>query len=396
MIQLCNLKTFRLVHSIFSCTFASKTNRVLVGDPKPSHFSLQSRLLCRHITSEISENQHNFTVTYLINTCGLSLEGAISASKWVKLKSPKRADSVLELLRNYGASQTQISKLIRSHPKLLSADPEKTLMPKLEFFSSLEISKVDLIKTLALNPQLLAVSLRNRIFPTYNFLKSMLSEKNVVAVLKRNSWIFLEGHCKHVVPNIGLLRESGMPEPCISLLLAHCTPALMVNPEKFGQLVGEVKEMGFNLEKSTSVNALRALCGKNKLVWNRSRELLKTWGWSEDDVLSAFRKNPQCMIVSEKKLMQAMDLLVNKMGWSSGMIAKYPVVLSLSLERRLIPRCSVVKVLLLKGLINENLSLGSLLKPAEKQFLKIFVNRYLGEVPQLLSVYQGKVDIEAL
>ncbi|PQQ19677.1 uncharacterized protein Pyn_22608 [Prunus yedoensis var. nudiflora] len=106
--------------------------------------------------------------------------------------------------------------------------------------------------------------------------------------------------------------------------------------------------MGFNLEKSTSVNALRAFGGKNKLVLNRSREVLKTWGWSEDDFLSAFRKNPRCMIVSEKKLMQTMDLLVNKMGWSSGMIAKYSVVLGLSLERRLIPRCSVVEVLLLR------------------------------------------------
>ncbi|KAI5334069.1 hypothetical protein L3X38_024202 [Prunus dulcis] len=44
----------------------------------------------------------------------------------------------------------------------------------------------------------------------------------------------------------------------------------------------------------------------------------------------------------------------------------------------------------------DNLSLGSLLKPAEKQFLEICANRYLGEVPQLSSVYQGKVDIKAL
>ncbi|CAL9004492.1 unnamed protein product, partial [Prunus brigantina] len=274
-----------------------QNNRVLVGDPKPTHFSLQSQLLCRHITSEISENQLNFTVTYLINTCGLSPEGAVLASKWVELQSPERADSVLELLRNYGASQTQISKLIRSHPKLLSTDPEKNLMPKLEFFSSLEISKVDLLKKLAFNPKLLAVSLRNRILPTYNFLRSMLSEKNVGFVFKLKSCIFLEGHCKHVVPNIGLLRESGMPQPCISFLLTR-------------------------------------------------------------------------------------------------MIAKYPVALGLSLERRLIPRCSVVKVLLLKGFINENLNLGSLLKPTEKQFLEIFVNRYLGQVPELLSLYQGKVDIQ--
>lgn len=100
------------------------------------------------------------------------------------------------------------------------------------------------------------------------------------------------------------------------------------------------------------------------------------------------------MIVSEKKLLQAMDLLVNKMGWPSEMIAKYPVVLSLSLERRLIPRCSVVKVLLSKGLVNENLNLGSVLLPAEKEFLGRFVTGYLEEVPQLWDLYQGKVDIQ--
>ncbi|XP_016649650.1 PREDICTED: uncharacterized protein LOC103330865 [Prunus mume] len=347
------------------------------------------RVSCSVDTSPAkSQKTNTISVTYLINTCGLSPEGAILASKWVELQSSERADSVLELLRNYGASQTQISKLIRSHPRLLLTDPEKTLLPELEFFSSLEISKVDLLKTLAFNPKLLEISLRNRILPTCNFLRSMLSEKNVGVVFKLKSWIFLEGHCKHLVPNIGLLRESGMPQPCISFLLTRGTRVLMVNPEKFGQLVSEVKEMGFNLEKSTSVNALCALCGKNKLVLNRSREVLKTWGWSEDDFLSAFRKYPQCMVVSEKKLMQAMDLLVNKMGWSSGMIAKYPVAFGLSFERRLIPRCSVIKVLLLKGFINENLNLSR--ERTEKQFLEIFVNRYLGEVPELLSVYLSR------
>ncbi|TQD91500.1 hypothetical protein C1H46_022898 [Malus baccata] len=61
------------------------------------------------------------------------------------------------------------------------------------------------------------------------------------------------------------------------------------------------------------------------------------------------------------------------MGWLSGMIAKYPVVMNLSLERRLILRCSVVKVLLLKGLINENFNLGSVVIPVKKQFLETFL-----------------------
>ncbi|KAM1703178.1 hypothetical protein ACFX15_027885 [Malus domestica] len=394
MIQLYNLKTLRLVNSLFSCAFASKPKRFVLADPKPSKLCLPNQLLCRPITSEISETHQDFKVNYLINTCGLSPEGAISVSKRVTLESPKKAESVLALFRNHGLSQTQISKVVRARPKILSADPEKTLLPKLEFFSSLGVSRVDLAKTLAYNPHLLVISLANRIVPTYDFLRSILSEKNVVALFKRYSRIFMESQFKNVIPNIELLRESGMRPRGISLVLTYCTPVLMVRPEQLGQLVAEVKEMGFNLEKTTSVNALRALCGKNKLVWNRSREALKSWGWSDDDILSAVKKNPQCMIVSEQKLMRAMDLLVNKMGWSSEMIAKYPVVLSLSLERRLIPRCSVVKVLLLKGWIDDNLNLGSVLKPTDKQFLEMFVNRYLGKVPRLLSVYQGKVDIQ--
>ncbi|CAL9004566.1 unnamed protein product [Prunus brigantina] len=60
------------------------------------------------------------------------------------------------------------------------------------------------------------------------------------------------------------------------------------------------------------------------------------------------------------------------MGWPSRKIAQYPVVLSLSLKRRLIPRCSVVKVLFLKGVIDENFRLGSVLLPVEKHFLENF------------------------
>ncbi|RXH93812.1 hypothetical protein DVH24_015879 [Malus domestica] len=58
-------------------------------------------------------------------------------------------------------------------------------------------------------------------------------------------------------------------------------------------------------------------------------------------------------------------------------------------------RCLVVKVLLLKGLIKgiENVSLSSVLVPSEKRFLESYVTRYVDQVPQLLSVYQGKVEV---
>ncbi|XP_008231623.1 PREDICTED: uncharacterized protein LOC103330790 isoform X1 [Prunus mume] len=395
MVLLFKLKNLRLGCSLFSCTFASKTRSFVVGDLKPSHFTLHPQFLYRYITTEISPTQNDFTVTYLINSCGLSSEDAISASKMVKLISPDRADSVLALLRSHGLSQPQISKVVKCCPRVLSSCPEKTLSPKLQFFSSVGVSREDLARSVAANPLLLTVSLRERIEPTYNFLRSMISEKNIVTVFKRRSRVFLGNHCNDVVLNIGLLRELGMPQSSISVLLSHYVHVVMHEHNKFGEVVGEVKEMGFNLESSNFVFALNALCGKNsKSIWKRSREVYMRWGWSENDVLSAFRKNPEFMIMSEKKIMRVMEFLVNKMGWPSAMIAKYPWVTRHSLEKRIIPRCLVVKVLWLKGLIDENLTLGYVIQPDEKLFVERFVTKYQNEIPQLWNVYQGKVEIE--
>ncbi|CAN6561948.1 unnamed protein product [Malus baccata var. baccata] len=338
MVLLSKLKvvTLRLCHPPSSCIVVSTFKRFVVGDVKPSHFPLQNMLLCRRFTSEISETHHDFTVNYLINSCGLSPEGAISASKWVELRSPKRADSVLSLLRNHGFSETQISSIVRNHSQVLNSNPEKTLLPKLEFFASLGLSEGDLAKTLAYEPNLLSTSLEKRIAPTYDFLRSLLSQKTVVSVLRRGSWIFAEGHSKKVAPNIEVLRDYGIPQSCISHLFAYHPKVFMRKPKELGELVDEVKQMGFKLQKSKSVLAIYALCGSNRSVWNRCRKIYKRWG------------------------------------------------------------CSVVKVLLLKGLIKgiENVSLSSLLVPAEKYFLERFVARNINEVPQLLSVYQGRVEVQ--
>ncbi|KAM2968174.1 hypothetical protein FF1_028350 [Malus domestica] len=361
MAALFNLKAGRLGYSLFS-----KTKRfvVRVGDLKASHFPLQNLLRCRHFTSKLSETHHDSTVNYLINSCGLSPEGAILASKWVKLRSSKRADAVLSFLRNHGFSETQISKLVRTYPQFLNSNPEKTLLPKLEFFTSLGVSEEDLATTL---------------------------------VFRHCTRIFLEGHSKNVEPNIGILRESGMPQSCISLMVAHFTLALMQNRKKFAQVVGEVKQMGFDMEKSMSVMAIKALSSANsKSIWTRNCEVYKRWGWSEDDVLSAFKRHPVCMTRSEKKIMQVMEFVVNKMGLSSQMIVKAPVIMGYSLEKRIIPRFSVLKVLMLKGLMDENRNLGWVLCFTEKQFLERFVTRYRTEVPQLSSVYQGKAGIQDL
>ena len=88
-----------------------------------------------------------------------------------------------------------------------------------------------------------------------------------------------------------------------------------------------------------------------------------------------------------------MDFFVNKMGRESSLIANRPFLIGLSLEKRIIPRYSVVQVLLSKGLIDKDISLVVLFESTEKMFLEKFVNGYKEEAPQLLNLYQEKVNL---
>ncbi|GLT28531.1 hypothetical protein SLA2020_034560 [Shorea laevis] len=109
--------------------------------------------------------------------------------------------------------------------------------------------------------------------------------------------------------------------------------------------------------------------------------------------LSAFKKDPSFLVKSAKKVKSVIDFLVNKMGWHPSPVARVPYMLSFSLKKRIIPRCSVIRFLLLKGLIKEEIFLFSVMMSPEKCYLDRFVFRYKGQAPQLLDILQGKLDL---
>ena len=129
----------------------------------------------------------------------------------------------------------------------------------------------------------------------------------------------------------------------------------MVRPDKFKEILEEVKEMGFDPSKLKFVLAVKAMRAMSKSTWKI--EVCKQWGWSEYEICLAFSKSPCCMMHSEDKIMATMDFFINKMGEKSSLIAPWPLLLSLRLENRMIPQYSVVQFLLSKGLIDKDFSL---------------------------------------
>ncbi|KAL6344047.1 hypothetical protein AAG906_027820 [Vitis piasezkii] len=315
----------------------------LTASPTPQslHFLLDHLYLFSSSSTSIStsEKPHPFTVSYLINSCGLSHKDARSASKYVHFESPDKPNSVLALFNSHGFSKTQTSKIVKKEPQILLSDPDKTLLPKLQFFYSKGASWPDIAKIVVCSPSILKRSLENQIIPSFNFFKDFLqSDKMAITVVKRFSRILLFDLHTYVASNMNALQEFGVPKSNIAGLLMNQPMAFMVRPNLFRENLEEVKKMGFNPSQMKFVIAIQAIRAGGKSSWERKIDIYKRWGWSEEEILLAFTKSPWCMIYSEDKIMATMDFFVNKMGRESSSIARRPQLISPSLEKRIIPR----------------------------------------------------------
>ncbi|KAF2322045.1 hypothetical protein GH714_006003 [Hevea brasiliensis] len=348
-----------------------------------------------HISSVlIPLKSSSWKVSYLINSCGLTLKSAQSISKRIWFETTEKPDSVLRLLSEHGFTNSQIRKIVECRPQVLLSQPEKTLLPKFEFLRSIGVSRLGISIIASRNPNLLTRSIKQHMIPLYEILKSVLvSDKKVVTALKRmrrNFWLY------SLSKNLSLLRGLGVSQSSISYLLIQSPSLMCQEVGKFAEGVKKVVNLGFEPSKIKFAEAVLVFYTMTHKTWEHKMEVYRRLGLSEDEICLIFRKHPRCMALSEKKVMGTMDFLVCKMGWQPAAVTRAPNILGLSLEKRIMPRCSVVRVLLLKGLIKGDVYLSSVLLPSEKLFLERFVINYQADVPQLLDIYQRKMSLTEL
>ncbi|KAL5565147.1 hypothetical protein UlMin_028311 [Ulmus minor] len=341
----------------------------------------------------------SFIASYLRKSWGLSPENALFVSKKIKIKSLGRSEANLSLFREYGFTDTKISRVVKSRPSLLLADFEKTILPKFEFFNSIGISGSDLAEAIARNPMLLELSLENTIVPFYDVVKRVLPVQKVVKFFGHATWRFSSKEARsNFGPNISTLKELGVPNSSIVYLLvsSHVSITLQQDTEEFKENAAKVIGMGFNPSLLTFGKALQVISTLKNSKWEEKMELYRECGWTDDEILLAFRKCPLNMFLVEKNVVPKMSFFVNKMGLQPSDVARTPDVLQRSLENWIIPRCCVIRALLLKGLIKKEFSLSSILSCNKEKFLDKFVLKYHQEIPQLSSIFEGKMSLEEL
>ncbi|KAK1278866.1 hypothetical protein QJS04_geneDACA003488 [Acorus gramineus] len=337
----------------------------------------------------------DFTVSYLVNSCGLSSDSALSVSKWFHLKTTENPDFVLLFFKKQGFTDTQIAKMISFRPDLLKFNPDKILKPKLDFLRDVGFSTPDLTFLLSKNPCILASSLDNLIVPAYGFLKNILgTDEVIILTAKRAPWLLHNDLHKMIGPKIRALRDHGVPDSSISAMIKQQPRCFIIaKPDRFTVALTKVKEMDFKPSSSFFYLALHAILSTSESNWEEKFELYRSFGWSEDDFLSAFKKQPRIMALSKDKMRKMMDFFSREPGLGLSVVSHCPNLLLLSLEKTIIPRWSVICVLMSHGILNKDVNFYTICCSKGENFLEKYVIKYQEKVTQVLEAYQGKTVI---
>ncbi|KAL1226105.1 Transcription termination factor MTERF4 [Cardamine amara subsp. amara] len=358
-----------------------------------------------HLSPRVGRNGNNFTASYLVNSLGLTTKLAESIlSKVSSVKDKANPDSVLKLLRSHGFTDSQISTIITDYPRLLILDAEKSLAPRLQFLQSRGASSSELTQIVSTVPKILGKRGHKTISVYYDFIKDTLDHKSY----EKSCHSFPQGNLENKIRNVSVLRELGLPQKLLFSLLISCDGPVF-GKEKFEESLKKVLEMGFDPTSAKFVDALRTVQGLSDKTIEEKINAYKKLGFDVDDVWAVFKKWPNFLTQSEKKIENAIEtllalgfsrdesemllkrfpqgiglsaetiktkteLLVKKMSWSLKAVVSNPAVLGYSMEKRIVPRCNVIKALMSKGLLESELPSISYVFMCNNQ---MFLNRYM-------------------
>ncbi|KAK2358252.1 transcription termination factor MTERF15, mitochondrial [Trifolium repens] len=360
--------------------------RAILNPQIPKCYLLHQTHFLKPFSTTSESDQQSFTVSYLTNTCGLSPQKALKASKRFHFKTPKKPDSIISFFKTHGFSNDQIQSIIHKTPSLLTFDPIKTILPKFQFLSSKGASTSDIVYTVTRFPHFLGSSLQKQIIPTFELVRSFCpsDQKAITIIIASPSSI----RYSRMKPNVNFLLHLGVTPTSIYRLLTTRISTICSTDLKIA--VEEIKGLGFNPCKFSFVVALLVKKVITKSQWDAKVDALKSWGCSQDEIFNAFKRQPNFMLRSTDKLNAVMRIWTKQFGWDPLVLLAAPDIFGFSIEKRLIPRASVVQYLLSKGLMKKYASLVTPFYLTDELFLQKYVNRFEEEAYMLLKLYQGE------
>ncbi|CAA7029839.1 unnamed protein product [Microthlaspi erraticum] len=366
----------------------------------------------------------NFTVSYLVESLGLASKIAESISRKVSFEDKANPDSVLNLFKSYGFTESQIGDIITDYPLLLIEDAEKSLAPKLQSLQSRGASSSELTEIVSKVPKMLGMKEDKTISVYYDFVREIIkADKSSKFETLCHSSLPQGSAIENKIRNVLVLRELGVPQKLLfSMLISNFRT--VCGKAKFEDTIKKVVGMGFDPTSLRFVQALNVVYQMSDETMQEKVSVYKGLGFDVGEVWEMFRKYPPCIGFSEKKILSSVEtylelgftrdevtmmvkrfpsciglsaetvkrkteFLVKQMDWSLKDVASHPQVFSYSMEKRIVPRCNVIKALMSKGLLGSKLpSMSPVLSRTDQTFLNKYVLKHDKElVPELMAVF---------
>ncbi|CAL9049831.1 unnamed protein product [Musa banksii] len=272
--------------------------------------------------------QSSFMAEYLVSSCGFDPDKAAKASKLLgRIESRDQPDSVLGLFKSYGFDNTLVKMVISANPRWLLLDVEKNLAPKFRALQDLGFSCSDITHLVRSNNHVISHKSQT-ILSKIQFWQGTLGSKDLLMkICKRNRWFLGYSIEKTIQPNIEILRDCGITDQKLSMILRHRPLLIIRNAEYLKALISRVEGLGVARTSGMFLQTLSVLHCISEKNFKAHLEFFKGFGWSEDDFLAAFRKTPTLVACSLKSLQRKMEFLVNETRCTPSYLAPRPGIL---------------------------------------------------------------------
>ncbi|CAL5051944.1 unnamed protein product [Urochloa decumbens] len=370
--------------------------------PFPIH-----RWACSQLSTSASTSTAPFSLEdYLVASCGLAPVQARKAARkafdeaskdcnkkafeelnYSRLNSASNPDAILALLSSVGLSRADIAGIVAADPLLLRSSAKNVGPRLLALRDRLGLSAPQIARFLLVGSRYLR---RCDVVSKMEFFISFYGsfERLLVTMKKSMSSRILLSDLERVIkPNVMLLSQCGLSVQDAAHLCSQNPWLLTFNPERVKEIVLRAEELMVHCSPGMFKNVIAAVSHINKdKIAPKLMFLKSTLGCSESEVAIAVSKMPAILGYSEESLLRKIQFLTKEVELEPQYIVERPALLGYSLEKRLVPRHCVMKLLQAKG-FNSNISFYSLAKFGEENFRLKFIDCNGDSVPGLASYY---------
>lgn len=160
--------------------------------------------------------------------------------------------------------------------------------------------------------------------------------------------------------------------------------------------VNDLKNLGFDPKAPVFLEAVRVRIHMSESIWKEKIEVMKSLGWSEEEIFSAFKRDPNFLKSPVEKIRVATDFFVNTLKLGRQILSEDPEVFTLKIDKSCRRRYDVFKLLESEKLIEGGVKIEEVLKMRDKEFLVKYVKKYVDKVPGLWETFNGRKQQQSL